>query len=290
MVDRIQFETEDTGAMPPAGAQSEPDPNRPEWLDPKFTKPEDLAKAYAELQARATQQQQELAALKKTPAANPEDTSATSETGGAEGADGGENKPDDKPDDKEAAEKAAIEAAQKAGVDFTPWVDEFNETGDVKPESRTAIAEALKKVPAFANLPVDEIVNDYIEGRKVSVSNDVGLMVEEAGGQEQLDAMRQWAADPKNFPRAEAEAFNKAINSNDRHAALFAIRGLRAKYEASNSVDPARRLNGEGNPSPTSSGFRSTAEMVRAMQDPRYQTDEAYRNEVRDRIKLSRLQ
>jgi hypothetical protein len=282
MVDRIQFETEDTGAMPPAGAQSEVDPNRPEWLDPKFATPEDQAKAYRESVAQNTRLAQELAALKKTPPAD----DATSEPEGSPSGEGDE-KPAEKPDEKPAeksAEEAAIEAA---GLDFTPYTAEFDSTGDVTEENRAKIAEDLAKIPLFKGQNTRDMVDKFIKGAQVDASNDISLLETEAGGVDQLTAMREWAKDPINFSRDEAIAFNNALNSKDKHAAMFAVRSLRAAYEAKNSVDPARRLDGGGNPNPSSSGFRSTAEMVRAMQDPKYATDQAYRDEIKARIKLS---
>lgn len=268
--------------MPPAGAQSEVDPNRPEWLDPKFATPEDQAKAYRESVAQNTRLAQELAALKKTPPAD----DATSEPEGSPSGEGDE-KPAEKPDEKPAeksAEEAAIEAA---GLDFTPYTAEFDSTGDVTEENRAKIAEDLAKIPLFKGQNTRDMVDKFIKGAQVDASNDISLLETEAGGVDQLTAMREWAKDPINFSRDEAIAFNNALNSKDKHAAMFAVRSLRAAYEAKNSVDPARRLDGGGNPNPSSSGFRSTAEMVRAMQDPKYATDQAYRDEIKARIKLS---
>ncbi len=61
MVDRIEIKSEPTGPdvpvenQPVDGQNSTPevqDPNRPEWLPEKFNSPEDLAKAYGELEKK----------------------------------------------------------------------------------------------------------------------------------------------------------------------------------------------------------------------------------------------
>ncbi|MGZ5389718.1 MAG: capsid assembly protein [Aeromicrobium sp.] len=277
MVDRIQFEGEETGATPPTPPV---DPNRPEWLDPKFKTPEDQAKAYKALEAEFTRIKQ----------GKPETAAAPDNAPKAPDADGGENKPDateQKTDDK-SAEDQAIEAAQAAGVDFDPYVQEFATTGDVKDESRMAIAEALAKVPAFKGLDTRDLVDKYVEGSKHTAVNDLNLITQAAGGDEQFAAMKAWASQPGNVPREQLEAYNRAVTSNDRHAAIFAVESLKAKFEAANTVDPRRKLEGNGAPTNVTQGYSSTAEMTRDMADPRYATDEAYRNMVREKIRLSK--
>ena len=67
----------------------------------------------------------------------------------------------------------------------------------------------------------------------------------------------------------------------------LAVAGLKAKYDESNGYE-GRMLSGK--PAQNSSDqFRSQAEVVRAMQDPRYDNDPAYRQDIYDKLERSNL-
>ena len=46
----------------------------------------------------------------------------------------------------------------------------------------------------------------------------------------------------------------------------------------------------QGKAARASNGFRSQAEVVQAMSDPRYDTDPAYRQDVYDKLEISNVQ
>jgi hypothetical protein len=278
MVDRVTFVAPETGPNAPA---PEPDANRPEWLDPKFESPEKQAQAYKEAQAELTRAKQELAALKGTPPADPSAIAPEAPDENAEG----DEKPEVKPegDEKTTDEKqddAAKAAAEAAGIDLNPYQEEFVSTGDVSEDGRKAITEALSKSPAFKDLDVAEMVNDYIEGKKAMVANDRAMFLKTAGGEDQYNAMVTWAAN--NFSEAEQAAYNKAVEGKDRAATMLAIEGLKSRYEAANGRD-APRLEGAQAAGGTT-GYATNAEMMRDMKDPRYKTDAAFRALVTRRL------
>ena len=273
MSQSITFVSPESGPNPPESTPT-PDQNRPEWLDPKFKSVEDQAKAYAEAQAELTRTKQEIAKLKGSALTSPpqDDTSQVNDN---------LQQDDIKAD---AQDKAAQRVAEAAGLDLNLYQQEFFETGDVSAESRAKIVERLSQLDIFKDLDVKSLVDDYIEGKKALIENDRALYMEEAGGEAQYEEMIKWAAE--NLPRDEIEAYNRQVSSGDRHATLFAIRGLRAKFEAANGRSPSRLYHGGGG-SVTPPGFRSSAEMVAAMRDPRYKTDPSYREEVRKRLAVS---
>jgi hypothetical protein len=274
MVQSVTFTPDETGSAPPQD-QPQVDPNRPAWLDPKFQKPEDLANSYKEQQAALTRAQQELSRLKGEKPATDEQPPIA----GVQESD--EQKPDEeKPNDDEAATKVA----DAAGVDLAPYQEEYNTSGDVSEENRVKLAEGLKKVLGD---DARAIVDQFIEARKVVHANDTKMFMDAAGGQEQYATMTTWAA--QNLPKEQVEAYNKQVESGDRHSVLFAIEGLRAKYEAANGRVP-QRITGNGNAPANAGAFRSAAEMTAAMKDPKYKTDEAYRNDVARRLALSNFQ
>jgi len=77
------------------------------------------------------------------------------------------------------------------------------------------------------------------------------------GGEKQYNTMLQWAS--KNFDEAEISRYDKVMESGDPDAAYFAVQALQA-------------------------------EVVRAMTDPRYEKDPAYRQDVYDKLERSNVQ
>jgi hypothetical protein len=278
----VTFKPDETGPnAPPAPAA---DPNRPAWLPDNFTKPEDIATAYKELQAKFTQTSQELAGLKKTADGTTPPPEKTAEELAAEEAAKAGKTPEQlaaeeaakkQSDDADAAQKAA----DAAGFDLAPFSEEFDTTGDVTEENRAKIADGLKSVLGDN---ARQLVDQYIEGFKASTANAMTDYMNAAGGEQNYVAMVSWAAE--HMPKDQAEAFNRAIDSGDKSATLFAISGLKAQYEAANGR-PADRITAGGGSFTGVTGYASTAEMVRDMANPLYNTDQAFRDKVAARIK-----
>ncbi len=95
--------------------------------------------------------------------------------------------------------------------------------------------------------------------------------------------MRAWAR--ANFSQAEKDAYERAVRSQDHYATLFALQGLRARYEAANGKTPTL-ISGDG-PGGSDVGFASVYEMQKAMRDPRYGKDSAYTKQVEQRTMKS---
>ena len=105
------------------------------------------------------------------------------------------------------------------------------------------------------------------------------------GGEKQYNTMLQWAS--SNFDEAEISRYDKVMESGDPDAAYFAVQALAAKYNDGVGVE-GKMLTGK----PAKSGgdeFRSQAEVVRAMSDPRYEKDPAYRQDVYDKLERSNV-
>lgn len=269
----ITFDTDETGSTAPE-RQPEADQNRADFLDPKFKTVDDQAKAYKDLQSEFTKTRQELAKLKgektsdeqqKPPEEpkNPEDLKVK---------DAETNKQDD----------AAKKAADAAGVDLAPYQQEYAKTGDVSEDNRAKIADGLKSL--FGE-NARSIVDEFIESRKVVHQNDTRMYMDAAGGTENYQAMVTWAKG--SMSKEQIAVYNSQMDSGDRHSIMFAIDSLKAKYEAANGKLPQRRVSATSRPSGNTAGFQSAAEMTRAMKDPRYKTDQAYRDEVSARISQS---
>ena len=96
----------------------------------------------------------------------------------------------------------------------------------------------------------------------------------------------QWAAN--NMEEADVAAFDSIVDKGDVRAIRLAVAGLRAQYEAQNGFE-GEMLTGRA-PQQQADVFRSQAEVVQAMSDPRYDKDPAYRQDVFDKLDRSNLQ
>ena len=95
-----------------------------------------------------------------------------------------------------------------------------------------------------------------------------------------------WAAD--NLDPADVEAFDNIVDSGDARTIRMVTAGLKAQYESQNGFE-GEMLTGRA-AYQTADVFRSQAEVVQAMSDPRYDRDPAYRNDVFEKLGRSNLE
>lgn len=130
-----------------------------------------------------------------------------------------------------------------------------------------------------------ELVGQYAAGQSALMDQQTRAIYNEVGGQQEYEAMIQWAGE--NLQPQEIEAFNSAISSGDQTTIMMATRGLHTQYV--NVTGKEANLIG-GNTSASGEGrFESTAQIVQAMNDPRYEKDAAYRNEVLRKMQNSAI-
>lgn len=137
-----------------------------------------------------------------------------------------------------------------------------------------------------------DVVDSYLRGlddtsqpaRDLS-DQEVAAVKNTVGGEEQYDAMVQWAG--QNLPAEYVQGFDNLVNSGNVPAIQMAVAGLRGLYEA-NVGSEGNMITGKA-PTNTGSVFRSQAEVVQAMNDPRYDKDPAYRQDVFDRLERSNI-
>ncbi len=107
-----------------------------------------------------------------------------------------------------------------------------------------------------------------------------------AGGEEAYSNIINWAK--VNVPKEQISAFDDVVNTGNVQAINLAVAGLKAQYDNANGVE-GRMVTGKA---PTNSGdiYRSQAELVSAMNDPRYDRDPAYRQDVIEKLDRSNLE
>jgi len=113
-------------------------------------------------------------------------------------------------------------------------------------------------------------------------------IMEQAGGEQQYQRIAGWAS--QNLPEERLTAFNSALNSGDEGAILNQLKGLQYDFMMTNGYEP--KLSGGRAPSSEIKGFTSEAQVVEAMNDPRYSggnPDPAYIREVERRLAVSNV-
>lgn len=162
---------------------------------------------------------------------------------------------------------SAESAVEKAGLDFDALAQKYAEKGALEDSDY----EALEKSGLARS-----VVDNYIKGQQALAAQFESKIYEQFGDKDAYQEMVQWAS--SNLSEAQIDLFNQAVESGDIEKALFAINGLKAQYTAANGSEPSRSLNGK--PATGGPRYQSEAEMIRDMQDPRYWSDQAFREEV----------
>lgn len=112
---------------------------------------------------------------------------------------------------------------------------------------------------------------------------DVDRIMGSVGGTDQYETMVGWASEA--LAPDEIAAYDSVVSSGNPDAIYWAVQGLRSKYVESNGYE-GKQVSGVRAPRPEP-GFRSQAELARAISDSRYRDDPAYRLDVQDKLARS---
>lgn len=114
----------------------------------------------------------------------------------------------------------------------------------------------------------------------------VSQLKDVAGGEKAYDSMLGWAKD--SLSENEINMYDKVIEKGDPLACFFAIQSLKYRFDEASGSD-GEMLTGKA-PSTGGDSFSSQAEVVRAMSDPRYDDDPAYRQQIMQKLERSDIQ
>lgn len=254
MVERMESSDHTTGPDAPviedAGGRPDSVPEKFWDADKGEIRTEDLLKSYTELEKKSS-------GLPSDEAAAP-----------AEGALAAEGAPAAEPEEGEAKEEAVV----AAGVDMDALETEFMAEGKLGDDSYADLeAKGFNR----------EEVDDFIQYRTQKSERYMGELHETVGGADNFAKMAEWASN--NWTADELSEYNSAVESYEMGRAKLAMKGLRADYEKANGRAP-KLLDGDGSRTAGGTLYRSDAEMLRDMEDPRYKTDAAFRNDVMEKV------
>ena len=114
---------------------------------------------------------------------------------------------------------------------------------------------------------------------------DVDFLQDMAGGKDGYESMLKWAAN--TLQQKEIDMYDAVMEQGNPNAVYFAVQALVARYNDATGTD-GKLLTGKSS-TETTSAFRSQQELIAAMSDPRYDSDEAYRNDVMSKLSNSEL-
>ena len=151
-------------------------------------------------------------------------------------------------------------------------------------------------IAKFSEMSSQDLVNAYLEiqannpqaqTQAVEMSDaQVNSIQNAAGGEANYNRVIEWAA--SNLPEAQIDAFDSVIDSGNPAAIGIAFQGLQSKYNEANGYE-GRMLQGKAADS-NGDVFRSQAQLVEAMSDPRYDRDPAYRQNIASKLERSNLE
>jgi hypothetical protein len=157
----------------------------------------------------------------------------------------------------------------------------YSNEGKLSEETMSKLSELDSKdlIEAYMQIQSQPTqVDDFTADQVADIQNFVG-------GEQQYNGLVSWAAEtmPENF----VQAFDNLINVGDPDMVKLAVVGLQAAFQEANGYE-GRMLSGK--PAETKADvFRSQAEVVQAMSDPRYDRDPAYRQDVFAKLERSDL-
>ena len=224
----------------------------------KFKSVEDLAANYKELEC-------------KLGAATEEDQTETSEQEESETTESDF-------DAEEYYGDGLASVLEEVGIDPQEISNRFTETGEINDDDYTKLGEA-----GFSRQVIDTYLdglrNGGVTGEDIASAQIQGIK-DSVGGDDNYSKMVAWAVD--NLPANEVNEFNSLTETGNATAIKFAVQGLYSQYNNAMGVEPnlvTGRASQSG-PAP----FRSTAEVVTAMSDPRYGKDVTYTEDVQRRL------
>ena len=210
----------------------------------------------------------------------------------------------------EELEKAYVELQKKLGDDKETEQASAEDKAEDKPqfsEGASLINSASEEYYAngnklsdetmakFSSMSTQDLIKAYMEVQATQpqqaappadiTQDQINQIKNSAGGEKAYANIVNWAK--SNLPKSSIDAFDEVVNTGSVQAIQLAVAGLKSEYNNANGVE-GRMVTGKTAPD-RGDVFRSQAELVRAMNDARYDNDPAYRQDVIEKLDRSDL-
>jgi hypothetical protein len=213
--------------------------------------------------------------------------------------------------DASELEKAYLELQGKLGEksdtdsEKTETTDEkVEETEDVKEESESNILDQLwdegsnnkiseETLKSLSKMNPIEVAKLAMQQRQAGAKGeskeftdkDVEQIHGLVGGSENYNNMMSWAQ--QNVSEQEVNMYDNVMELGNPLAAYFAVQTLALKYQDASGRD-GQMITGKA-PKSTADVFNSQQEMIKAMEDDRYNDDPAYREAILQKLERSNI-
>jgi len=208
-------------------------------------------------------------------------------------------------------EKAYVELQKKLGDDKETEEASAEDTAEDKPQlsdGASLINSASEEYYAngnklsdetmakFSSMSTQDLIKAYMEVQATQpqqsaptaeiTQDQINQIKNSAGGEKAYANIVNWAK--SNLPKSSIDAFDEVVSTGSVQAIQLAVAGLKTEYNNANGVE-GRMVTGKTAPN-NGDVFRSQAELVRAMNDPRYDNDPAYRQDIIEKLDRSDLE
>lgn len=200
----------------------------------------------------------------------------------------------------EQLEQAYLELQQKFGSNQPEQSDEVEATEQTEDQDADVdLMEALwqqsqseydeSTLEALRDSDPADIAQAYLDYRAQNqphelTSDEADSLYDVVGGQEQYNNMLRWAAE--NCDEQTIEMYDAVMTKGDLESCFFAVQAMAFRMAELEGWQPDDFLSGR-TPVQTADVFRSQAEVVEAMSDPRYDRDPAYRQDIMNKLERS---
>ena len=172
------------------------------------------------------------------------------------------------------AEEEAKKALADKGLSFDDAAAEYERDG--KLSERTY--QDLEKAGFGRNL-----VDAYIAGVEARSNSVANTIMNSVGGQEAYNKIANYIASKGD---SAIDAYNNLVEQGNVSAISMFLSGVQAEMTLKNGTSN-RTIMGSQVSANVNSGYSSQNEMVKAMSDPRYESDVRYREEVVNKLRNS---
>ena len=159
-------------------------------------------------------------------------------------------------------------------------------------ENGGTLSEEMYEELGKAGLAKD-LVDSYLDGvrNRTGVQPTASPLTEAnineikdiANGNDGYESLMEWAG--KNLNKEDIQNYDDVLATGNLSAIKFAVKALMGQYEDANGRD-SKIITGKESPQDS---YRSMAEVVRDMNKPEYQNDEAFRDDVLRKLSASNL-
>ena len=160
------------------------------------------------------------------------------------------------------------------------YIELQSKLGEPKNEPETSEEGEQEEAP-------EEVLENQEEeeesSKEVLSEEQADQLFEMVGGKQAYKSMIDWAGE--SLSKEEVKMYDSVMADGNPNSIFFAVQALYGKYTDSVGKE-GQLLTGKGS-NQKNDTFRSQAELVKAMSDPRYDKDPAYRSDIMRKLENS---